>query len=49
MRKLTIQRWAFRIGGVALIVVDLTAAAPTAAVTVGSVAVGGAVAGWGGM
>jgi hypothetical protein len=46
-RRTTLQKWSFRIGGVAMIVVDLASAAPTGAVAVGSVAIGTAIMSWG--
>ena len=45
-RRGILRKWAFRIGGVALIVVDLTAAALTSPVAVGSVAIGTVVMSW---
>src|SRR5690349_15506428 len=46
-RSATLRAWGFRIGGVALIVADLAIAAPTSAVSVGSVAIGTGVMTWG--
>ena len=46
-RRATLRKWSFRIGGLAMIVVDLAATAPTGAVSIGSVAIGTAVMSWG--
>jgi hypothetical protein len=40
------EKWSFRFGGIALIVVDLAVAAPTSGGAIASVAIGTAVAGW---
>jgi hypothetical protein len=46
-RRATLRTWGFRIGGIALIVSDLTFAVPTGAVSVGSVAIGTGIMAWG--
>jgi hypothetical protein len=41
------EKWSFRFGGIALIIVDVAVAAPTSGGAIASVAIGTAVAGWG--
>lgn len=45
-RREILATWAFRVGGIALIVVDVTGASPSGLIAVGSAAIGTAVAGW---
>ena len=41
-----VRKWAIRMAGISLIVVDVTVASPTGPVAIGSVAIGAAVASW---
>ena len=45
-RKRMFRNWAFRLGGIALIVVDVTTLVPSGALTMGSVTIGTAVVEW---
>jgi len=41
------EKWSFRFGGIALIVVDVAVATPTSGGAIASIAIGAPVAGWG--